>query len=107
VTPGGLAPEPDDRVEQILQRELARVRSPEAADAVLGHVERLVSGQTEEAAGERQGDHDRAADTTPSAAIEEAGAQGSPSEQVASTLATTAAETIAPTQSAPSILGRA
>ena len=105
--PGGLAPEPDDRVEQILERELARVQSPEAADAVLDHVERLVSGETEESAGEQQARHDRAVDTTPTRAIDQAAAHGSPPERVASTLATTAAESVAPTPSAPSVLGGA
>src|SRR5262249_19704551 len=76
-------------------------------DAVLDHVEHLVSGETEQSAGEQQAHRDRVAEATPSAAIDEAAAQGTPPEQVASTLATTAAETVAPTPTPPSVLGGA
>ena len=43
----------DERVERILTEELATVETPEAADEVVGRIERLASGETAGARGEQ------------------------------------------------------
>jgi membrane-associated phospholipid phosphatase len=111
-------PPPDPRVERVLQREVARVDSPEAAEAVLDQVERLAAGETEQSAADaaaaaqapEQPAHPGGppgSSTTPSAgAVVEAAASqpAPPAEQVASTLVAAAAESVAPTEQAGPVL---
>jgi membrane-associated phospholipid phosphatase len=49
----GRAAREDQRVEQVLMEELATVETPEAAERVVGRIERLASGATEAERGER------------------------------------------------------
>ena len=43
----------EERVERILTEELAAVETPEAAERVVGRIERLASGATEAERGEQ------------------------------------------------------
>lgn len=51
--PTGNGAREEERVERVLTEELASVETPEAADRVVGQIERLASGTTEAEQGER------------------------------------------------------
>ena len=98
-------PRPEEerqRVRDLLEQELARIDSPEAAEAVLERVESLTAGKTEaekaEKAAARPGtaatDVERAADTSPPA----------PPAEAAAVLARAAAQAVAPTPEAPAVV---
>ncbi|MBV9168944.1 MAG: phosphatase PAP2 family protein [Chloroflexi bacterium] len=99
----GSDPGCQERVARVLEEELQRVQTPEMAEAVVEHVERLTAGQTEaqraEAGAERPGS---AAET-----IERAAAAPSPDTAVARVLEQAAEQTVAPTPDAPSVASAA
>jgi hypothetical protein len=95
---------PVDAEQQRVERPrsgLERVQTPEAAKAVIARVERLSRGKTEAQTGQRaehpaadsETDQERAAAAT----IERAAERPTAESAIAATLATTAAETVAPT----------
>jgi len=101
-SPGPPADE-GQRVRRVLEAELARIDSPQAAEAVVRRVERLAAGETEADEGE-------AAAETPlpaAAAVERAAASAPPRDEAAAVLVTTAAQAVAPTPEAPEVLAGA
>ena len=86
----------DERVERILTEELATVETPEAADEILGRIERLASGESAGARGEQ------AAKAPGGAAeqVESAAHTTSGLECTAEEIATTAAQVAAPNEQA-------
>jgi undecaprenyl-diphosphatase len=95
-------PPPDEgqRVRRVLEEELARIDSPQAAEAVLRRVERL-------AAGESEADEAEAAAHAPlsaAASVEQAATTTPPRDEAAAVLVTTAAQAVAPTPEAPEVL---
>jgi membrane-associated phospholipid phosphatase len=97
-----MTPPPDEgqRVRRVLEEELARIDSPEAAEAVLRRVERLAAGETE--AGE--GDAAAQAPLPAAASVEQAAQAAPPRDEAAAVLVTTAAQAVAPTPEAPEVL---
>jgi undecaprenyl-diphosphatase len=95
--------ESPDRVERILEEGLQRVQTPEAARKVVTRVERLAAGQTEQQRAEATAEEP----TTATQAVERAAVGGPPDKQLASVLATAAAEAVAPTPEAPEVLAAA
>jgi undecaprenyl-diphosphatase len=97
-----MMPPPDEgqRVRRVFEEELARIDSPQAAEAVVRRMERLAAGETE--AAEAQ-----AAARTPlpaAAAVEQAAQAATPRDEAAAVLVTTAAQVVAPTPEAPEVL---
>jgi membrane-associated phospholipid phosphatase len=93
-------PDEGQRVRRVLEDELARIDSPQAAEAVLRRVERLAAGETEV-------DEAEAAAQAPlsaAATVEQAAQAAPPREEAAAALVTTAAQTVAPTPEAPEVL---
>jgi membrane-associated phospholipid phosphatase len=94
------AEETPTRVERVLEEELQRVQTREAAEAVLSRVEQLAAGTTEEQVGKMAA----RTDASPAAVVERAAETGPSEQAVATVLATTAAESVAPTPEAPKVL---
>jgi undecaprenyl-diphosphatase len=94
--------ESKERVRRVLERELAKVDTPQKAEAVVERVERLASGATEEEA-------EAAAEAAPSAAeaIERTEATAPPGKRVAAVLAETAAQAVGPTAEAGAVMAAA
>ena len=98
----------EQRVERVLEEELERVETPEAASAVVARLERLSAGHTEAERG------DAAARATDHAANPVLGAAGTieraaaepvcPAAGVADVLSETAAQTVAPTRAAETVV---
>jgi undecaprenyl-diphosphatase len=97
------------RVERVLEEGLERVQTPEVARAVIARVERLSHGKTEEQLGQvaaeqttqaAPDEQTRAAATT----IEHAAEKPKPESALAAALATTAAQSVAPTTAAPKVV---
>jgi membrane-associated phospholipid phosphatase len=87
----------DVRVERVLTDELAQIETPEAAERVAGHIERLAAGVTE-------GDRARRATRTPGTAadaVETAASTSRGPGGPAATLTETAAQVVAPTPESP------
>ncbi len=88
-----------ERVEQVLEQQIAQVRTPEAAEAVVRHAEALTAGDTAE-------ERARTTAVTPrsaASAVELAAQTAPPAERVAAVLTTTAAEAAAETPEAPAV----
>lgn len=83
--------DPHEHVRTLIEREIERVDSPEAAEEVVRVAERLASGKTEVEAGEQAAQSGSA-----SAAIQETAAATSGKQEVASVLVETAAQSVAP-----------
>jgi len=101
--------ENQQRVERVLEHELELIQTPEAAKAVLSRVERLGGTRTEAEIGAAGAQANAAAppvDQTEAAAetIEHAAERRRPEAALAATLATTAAQSVAPTGAAPKIV---
>jgi membrane-associated phospholipid phosphatase len=98
------------RVERVIEQELEQIQTPEAATAVLARVERLGGKKTEAdvgATGARQ-TATAAPDQQTAAAADtiESSAQRHPKPEaaLAASLATTAAQAVAPTEAAPKVV---
>jgi undecaprenyl-diphosphatase len=93
-------PDEQARVRRVLEDELARIDSPEAAEAMVRRAERLAAGETEAQEGE-------AAARAPGSAAP-AGAQAQqatpPRAEAAAVLVEAAAQAVAPTPEAPEVL---
>jgi undecaprenyl-diphosphatase len=98
------------RVEQVLEKSLEQLETPEAASAVIERVERLSAGKTEQQLGQAAADAGpRSPDEQTHAAAEKiehaADKHGAtPESSLAATLATTAAESSAPGPSGPKMV---
>lgn len=98
------------RVERVIEHELEQIQTPEAASAVLARVERLGSKKTEAEladVGKQVNDQAPPVDQTESAAqtIEQSAERHQkPEAALAATLATTAAQSVAPTEAAPKVV---
>jgi membrane-associated phospholipid phosphatase len=96
------------RVERVLEESLERVQTPEAAHAIVARVERLSHGKTEQQTG-RAAAHDAppSVDDQERAAaesIEHAAERPTTESALAAALATTAAQSVAPTPAAPKVV---
>jgi undecaprenyl-diphosphatase len=101
--------ESQQRVERVLEHELEQIKTPEAARAVVERVERLRGSKTESdlaVVGEKTNAEAAPVDQTESAAetIERAAERKRPEAALAATLATTAAQSVAPTEAAPKVV---
>jgi undecaprenyl-diphosphatase len=97
------------RVEQVLERGLERIQTPEDAQAVVDRIEQDSAGQTEvdrATAAARALERDEAEDQTEAAAatIERSAQVPSTPDAVANALETTAAQTVAPTAAAAEVV---
>ena len=98
-------PPPEDcreQVRRVLEQEVERIDSPEAAEAVIRQVEQLAKGETEQQVAQQVAQ-------APTSAVEhlEQAKQAAPTaatQEVAQVLAATAAETVAPTAEAPAVM---
>lgn len=88
-----------DRVRRLLEQELGRVDSPEAAEAVVARLEELAAGQTEQ----QKSAEAAAAPSSAAVAVEQAARDCAPGDQPAAVLAETAAQAVAPTSEAPAV----
>jgi undecaprenyl-diphosphatase len=95
------------RVEQVLEEELERIESPEAAQAAIDRAERLSAGHTEAQGGQAAAQQTVAASDQPAAAartIERAVEPAAPERSVADVLTTAAAQSVAPTPAAKPVM---
>jgi undecaprenyl-diphosphatase len=88
------------RVERVLEEELAQIDSPEKAHAVAERIEQKASGATEQSKAEEV---EQAAPTA-AAAVEDAARIREPTEQIAGVLVETAAQSVARTPEAPAVV---
>ncbi len=98
-----------ERVERVLEHELERIQTPDAAKKVVERVERLSNTRTEAAAASEGAKANAEAPPTDASAaaattIEHAAERRTPEASVAATLATTAAQAVAPTEAAPKVV---
>jgi undecaprenyl-diphosphatase len=102
--------ENQQRVEQVLEKSLEQVQTPEAAQAVIERVERLSAGKTEQELGQAAaGEPAQSPEEQTHAAAEKiehaADKHGAtPESALAATLATTAAQSAAPGPAAPKMV---
>lgn len=94
------------RIRRVLEEELAQVRSPEEAEAILDHLEELAAGETEAGAAERVEQVAMPAATAVEGSAR-APSAAQPKQEVATVLATTAAEAVADTKEAPAVVAAA
>ena len=87
-------------VRAVLEQELQRVQTPEAAEVVLDRAEKLAAGATEQDAGQRAADGPPAA----VAVTREAAAAPGPRREAAAVLVETAAQSVAPQPTAPAVV---
>ncbi len=95
------------RVKQVLEAELERIESPEAALAAIERAERLSAGHTEADRGDAAAQQTVAAPDQPAAAagtIERAADLASPEHSMADVLATTAAQSVSQTPAAEPVM---
>lgn len=92
-----------ERVRQVVEEAVARIDTPEAAEAVIERVERLARGATEA----EKADQAAQAPLPPAAAVEAAASRPRPVSEAAAVLTTAAAEAVAPTPEAPAVLAGA
>lgn len=96
------------RLEHVLEEELERVETPEAAEAVVERIERLSAGHTEAELGDAAAEQTATAANPADAAaktIEHAAEKPGPTERgVAEVLTTTAAQSVAPSSSAAPVV---
>ncbi|MDQ6670955.1 MAG: phosphatase PAP2 family protein [Chloroflexota bacterium] len=98
------------RVEKVLEEELERIESLEAAHAAIERAERLTAGHTEADSGDAAARHTVAAPDQPAAAatcIERAAQPTQPERSVADVLATTAAQSVAQSPASEPVLAAA
>ncbi|MGH2367381.1 MAG: hypothetical protein ACRDI2_04205, partial [Chloroflexota bacterium] len=91
--PPAEAAETQERVRQALERELARVDSPEVAEAIAQRLDRLAAGTTEQQRGAEAAHSPASA----AGAVEGATHIGSPADEAAAVLVKAAEEAVAPT----------
>jgi undecaprenyl-diphosphatase len=90
----------EDRIQQLVEAELERIDTPEAAENVAQTLEREAAGATEE----QRAEEAAASTADANEAIQRATAIASPTEQVAAVLSETAAQAVAPTPEAEQVL---
>lgn len=104
---------PEQRVERALAEGLERVETPEAAQAVLNHIEQLTTGQTEAQRSDAAAEADRRSPDPAAAAadqIEDAGTRASRASEeraVADLLTETAAQAVASSKAADAVVAGA
>ena len=95
-----------ERVRHVLEQEVERIDSREAAHAVVRRIEQLAAGETEKQEAEIAAKAPAAAATQVEQAAQATQA-AAPADAAAAVLATTAAQTVAPTPEAPAVLAAA
>ncbi len=101
------SPAPAQRVEHVLEAELERIESIEAAQAAIDRAERLSAGHTEAETGQAAAEQTRASSDQPAAAartIERAAQPTEPERAVADVLTTAAAHSVAQTPAAEPVV---
>lgn len=102
--------EPERRIERVLEEGLERIETPEAAHAIVAHLERLSAGRTEAQAGEAAAEQTAgAADQSAAAAssVESCAREPDDTRAVAEVLHTVAQQSVAPTPAAETVTSAA
>src|SRR5579864_46623 len=95
--------EPEGRIERVLEEGLERIETPQAAHAVVAHLERLSAGRTEAQAGQAAAEQTAGAADQPAAAarqVERCAEEPEDARAVADVLQTVAQQSVAPTPAA-------
>ena len=106
-------PDPEERVERVLEESLTRIKTPEAAHAVVSRLERLSAGQTEAERGQTAAELTAGADDQPAAAaqaVESAATElqtTTPEHAVSGILDRVAEQSVAPSPAAEPVLAAA
>src|SRR5438067_12292415 len=103
-------PDPEERVERVLEDSLQRIETPEAAHAVVSRLERLSAGQTEAERDQTAAELTAGADDQPAAAaqaVESAATELQTTtavQAVSGILDRVAEQSVAPLQAADTVL---